>query len=213
MLVWGSGSKSVKFGNPEIKRCQTCGKDTQFRNVVEYRYAHIWYLFSWVTKKRYLSLCEICERGVELDKKQVESTLLSNPIPFQKRYGWAFLVGLIAFAIGMLVFDQERQKAADYSYLSAPQPNDLYVTDLERLKPQSSSPSLYGVMRVTRVDGDNVDFLIPKLGYSQSSATDKDINSGKAYTSDYYTGEIAHVKLSDLKTFRDKNYIKKIKRK
>lgn len=101
MIIWGSGSGSADLGISEHKHCETCEKVRAFKTTVQYRYSHLYY-FRWVTKKTYRLACEICSRGWELNKKDVERTLEKSPIPFLTRYGWTFLAGFIAlvFIVG-----------------------------------------------------------------------------------------------------------------
>jgi hypothetical protein len=83
------------LGEIELRQCPTCEKERPFKLFIQYKYAHLYYL-RWVTEKKYHLACDICRRGVELNSKTVEAKLEKNPIPFMTRFGWAFLVGLIA---------------------------------------------------------------------------------------------------------------------
>jgi hypothetical protein len=99
-IIWGSGGDSVNLGVSEHKHCQTCQQQRPFKTILQYRYAHLYWIFAWVTWKQYSLLCDICDRGWTLDTADVEKTLARHPIPFMRRWGWAFLVGffmLIAF--------------------------------------------------------------------------------------------------------------------
>ncbi len=91
MIIWGSGGDSANLGKVETRHCSTCEKDRPFNLVLNYRYAHLYYL-KWVTKKQYHLACDICNRGWELDTKTVEAKLEKSPIPFMHRFGWLFLV-------------------------------------------------------------------------------------------------------------------------
>lgn len=105
VFIWGSGSETKDLGIVETKRCSTCEKDRPFKLFLHYKYSHIGYVFSQVSEKKYLLLCDVCHRGVELDAKEVEQKLVKNPIPFHRRYGWTFLVGLIVLWVVFAAFD------------------------------------------------------------------------------------------------------------
>jgi hypothetical protein len=94
MIIWGSGGGAVDLGAADTRACPTCEKDRQFKIILLYKYAHLYYL-RWVTEKKYHLACDVCNRGWELNTAEVESKLEKNPIPFMTRYGWAFLVGIV----------------------------------------------------------------------------------------------------------------------
>src|SRR5688572_22036918 len=79
MIIWGSGGKTVDMGVVENKRCETCEKERPFKLMLGYRYAHLYYIFSWVTKKQYMLLCDVCQRGWELKTAEIERSLAKNP--------------------------------------------------------------------------------------------------------------------------------------
>jgi hypothetical protein len=94
MVIWGSGGDTVDLGVSEHKYCDVCERERPFKVFLQYRYAHIYWIFSWITKKHYSLLCDICSRGWILKAEEVEKTLPKIPIPFMRRWGWTFLVAL-----------------------------------------------------------------------------------------------------------------------
>ena len=107
MIIWGARSNTIDLGAIETKACPTCEKERTHRLILQYRYAHLYYIFGAVTKKQYICACEICGRGPALNSKEVESTLKKKPIPFIHRLGWTILIGLIAFVVGVTVFTSQ----------------------------------------------------------------------------------------------------------
>jgi hypothetical protein len=103
MIIWGSGGGGKDLGQVELRHCEICEKERPFKLFLQYKYAHLYYL-RWVTEKKYHLACDICQRGCELNSKDVESKFEKNPIPFMTRYGWAFLVGFIAIVILLVNF-------------------------------------------------------------------------------------------------------------
>lgn len=95
VIIWGSGNGSADLGVAEQRACATCERERPFKVLLQYKYAHLYYL-RWVTKKVYYLACDICHRGSELDARAVEGRLEKHPIPFMTRYGWAFLAAPVA---------------------------------------------------------------------------------------------------------------------
>ncbi|SCK23058.1 hypothetical protein PSELUDRAFT_2677 [Vogesella sp. LIG4] len=98
MIIWGSGGGGADLGQVELRQCLTCEKERPFKLILQYRYAHLYYL-RWVTEKKYHLACDVCRRGWELNTEEVEAKLEKSPIPFMTRYGWTFLVGFVALVI------------------------------------------------------------------------------------------------------------------
>lgn len=103
-IIWGSGGKSVELGVVEHKHCEVCERERPFRTVLQYRYAHIYWIFSWITEKQYSLLCDICSRGWKLNATDVEKTLDRHPIPFMRRYGWTFLLAIFVVPFTLAIF-------------------------------------------------------------------------------------------------------------
>jgi hypothetical protein len=99
MIIWGSGGNNVDLGLVEHGYCETCQGQRAFRTLLQYRYAHIYWIFSWITRKQYFLLCEICNRGWTLNAMDVEKRISYNPIPFIRQWGWTFLVGLFVLPV------------------------------------------------------------------------------------------------------------------
>jgi hypothetical protein len=96
MIIWGSGGNVVPLGRHETRHCETCEKERLFNLVLRYRYWHLYWIFALVTQKKYLLVCEICQRGWELPSRTVEEAIGRVPIPFMRRYGFVALVLVIA---------------------------------------------------------------------------------------------------------------------
>ena len=212
MLIWGSAGETKDLGAVETRRCDTCKKERPFKLFLQYRYSHIWYLFSWISAKKYLLLCDVCHRGAELDSGKVESKLKKNPIPFRRRYGWTFLVGLIALVVAGGMCQSQVQETLDYSYIGSPRVSDLYVAELSQLLKNLERSPMYGVMRVKAVVGDRVEFLVPKIGYTKTSGADKDISGGRTSSNDYYSADTLVLRVSELKGMRDRHIITHVRR-
>ena len=94
-IIWGSGGDSVDLGVVEHRQCEVCERDRPFKILLQYRYAHVYWVFAWITEKRYLLLCDICHRGWNLNAPEVEKTLSKSPIPCMRQWVWVFLASLV----------------------------------------------------------------------------------------------------------------------
>lgn len=94
-IIWGSGGDTVDLGVAEHRHCEVCERERPFKILLRYKYAHLYWVFSWITEKRYLLLCDVCSRGWLLNTAEIEKKLPKSPIPFIHRWGWVFLVLLI----------------------------------------------------------------------------------------------------------------------
>ncbi|MBS1808749.1 MAG: hypothetical protein JST84_11200 [Acidobacteria bacterium] len=104
MIIWGMDSDVKHISGAGLNHCETCERKRPFNVILQYRFAYLYYIFAWVTSKQYFLTCEVCQRGWKLNQKTVEANLEQNPIPFLHRYGWSFLVGLVAlFVISTLI--------------------------------------------------------------------------------------------------------------
>jgi len=210
MIIWGSGGDVVPLGFVGTQPCATCETPREFRNVLNYRYAHVWYLFSWVTEKAYYTACTVCGRGVRHDSKAFESQLGRTPIPLHRRYGGLALIGLIASFVTIAVVAGQRSNVREDALLKDPRVGDVYTVDLQTLAPGGFDGHAYGLMRVVAVEGESVSLEVPNVGYSKVSGVSRDM--GKARQSDYYSGEVVSYPRQELLSLHDRNEISDVDR-
>lgn len=211
MLIWGSGGDVVQLGNAGEAHCQICEKDRPFKNILSYRYAHLWYLFSWVTEKTYATVCDVCGRGTRHDSKQFEEKLGKSPIPFYRRFGGLFLLGLIAVAVVFGIVASNQSNARETKLIAQPQVGDLYVVDLEKLVPGGFDGHAYGVMRVASINGQQISLQVPNMGYSKLTGASRDLSS-KARDESYYVAEQIQLPISQLQQLHDSGEIHDVSR-
>jgi hypothetical protein len=101
MLIWGSGSGVCIAGEAGMRDCPVCGSAQRFDLSVSYGYAHIWYLFSWVTRRKYLSVCSRCHNGIVLSKREFRDRVPKDPIPFMRRRGWLLLPVIVGLVLAL----------------------------------------------------------------------------------------------------------------
>jgi len=111
MLIWGSGSGVCIAGEAGMRECPVCGSAQRFDLSVSYGYAHIWYLFSWVTRRKYLCVCSRCHNGLVISRREFQQRVVKDPIPIMRRRGWVFIPIIIGIFV-LLGALQERRQAA-----------------------------------------------------------------------------------------------------
>lgn len=95
MIVWGSGTETMRLIDLGTARCETCERERPFVAVLRYKYAHIYWIFSWISEEQHLALCSSCHNGWELEREKVHKLIGKNPIPFMRRCGILVFFGLL----------------------------------------------------------------------------------------------------------------------
>jgi hypothetical protein len=187
MFVWGKKSMVAQLGPEGSRHCPACEKERPFNLMLQYTVHHIWYVFRWVSGKQYGTACEVCQRGEALDAKVVEAKLRKSPIPFGARWGWAFLVGMIAVAAVSSALDNSNRSTSRETYLAAPKTGDRYVVNMASLLQAPTSKYMYGVLRVRALRPDSVEFDAPTFFYSGVSGPSADMRAGKQDEPGYFS--------------------------
>jgi hypothetical protein len=186
MIVWGSKGEVADLGPQESRHCPACEKERSFRLMLQYKVSHIWYVFKWVPEKQYALVCEVCHRGERLVAQAVEARLAKSPIPFMSRWGWAFLVGLMACAFVFGSVESSLRDGRKKGLLASPQKSDIYVVNVSSLLKSPEASAMYGLLRVRGVNGDRVEFDAPAVTYNKASGATKDLRSGKLADPAYF---------------------------
>ena len=100
MIVWGSkGFSRNLLSGYRVAHCEVCEKDRHYKLALVYKIWGLWWIFNFVTERQYMVVCEICERGWELEADKFEKSIkedgAKSPIPFMHRYGLLVLIGFI----------------------------------------------------------------------------------------------------------------------
>jgi hypothetical protein len=213
MLIWGSAGVTKDLGVVDQQRCATCETSRPFRLTLNYRYGHIWYLFKWVKEKQYSVACEVCQRGWNVEAKKVEPTLKTPPIPFAHRYGWAFLLGLVALLGGWGAVQAQMKESEDYTFIAAPKVGDLYVADLATLMKEPQARHMWGVLRARAVNGDAVEVEVSEGYYDRATGARKDVSGKKTAAGDYFDKErVLTISVARLKEMRQQRSIDEVVR-
>lgn len=189
MLVWGSKGEVADLGVQASQHCPTCAAERQFRLMLQYKVHHIWYVFKWVTGKEYSLVCEVCHRGEKLKTQEVEAKLGKSPISWFTRFSWVGLAALV-LAVGVVgTMDSSQRHEATATYLAAPAKGDLYVMNVASLMKSPQASSMYGLLRLREVQGDQLLFDTPQVTYSKLKGATRDLREGRASDASYFSAE------------------------
>lgn len=212
MLVWGSKGEVADLGVQSSHHCPTCAAERQFRLMLSYKVHHIWYLFKWVSAKEYALVCEVCHRGEKLKTKDVEAKLPKSPIPWFSRFSWVGLAALV-LAVGVVgTLDNSQRHEATATYLAAPAKGDLYVMNVASLMKSPQSSSMYGLLRLREVQGDQMLFDTPQVTYSKLKGATRDLREGRAGDAAYFSAEPIVLTKADMARLQQDGALHEVRR-
>jgi hypothetical protein len=87
MIVFGTRGDKVLMERVQAEQCPVCERKRPFSIWLQYEYDHVWYIFGWLRSRKYYLLCDVCNRGKKLDRREYEQGIGKLPIPFMQRYG------------------------------------------------------------------------------------------------------------------------------
>lgn len=99
MIIWGSKSENLDLGGVKEEQCSVCEKKRTYHLFLSYRWWHLYWIFGVLTEVKYMLLCEVCNRGWEIDKKEFAELDKKAPIPFWRQYGLLCLGIIIVLLI------------------------------------------------------------------------------------------------------------------
>lgn len=116
ILIWGTSPKTVDLGPAGNGECPTCGLERPFRWRLQYQLNHVYYVFGFVSKKKYLLACEVCGRGEPQPAAKIEASLGKSVVPFMERFGCLMAAGglaAIVLLLGLVGFFREPRNIPD----------------------------------------------------------------------------------------------------
>jgi hypothetical protein len=186
MFVWGSKGGVADLGPQGSRHCPVCERERSFRLMLQYKISHVWYVIKWVSEKNYAVVCEVCNRGEKLVTQGVEAKLGKPKLPTTSGRAWMVVVatffGLAAF--GFLAGSGQSERTN--GFLASPQVNDIYVMNISSLQQSPQSLSMYGLLRVRKVEGDRLVFDTPGVAYEKVARANKDLKNGKLGDPGYF---------------------------
>jgi hypothetical protein len=184
VIIWGRGCATCVAGEAGVRDCPVCQNAQRFDFVVSYSYAHIWYLFSWVTSRKYMVICSRCHNGVVIPAHEFQSQVRKDPIPLWRRYGWTLILAILGL-VTVVGIVQSKQKDAELTEaLITPHVGDVYFADLSKVVNGFGESPAYGALRLTSIGDDELAFAVAKKAYSDKAGVGKDVQLLES--ADYY---------------------------
>lgn len=187
-FIYGSGGGRSVLGELPEEKCPDCDERAPRTAFVDFKYWHVWYLFSFLTGREYHTACNACGTVAPYDKTEAKLHFSRDNIPFVRKNGWAVVVGLIVLfmAFGAMSSREKRQKIE--AMLAAPQNNDVYLADLSKIANSGyvqGKKKMYGAMVLVeaREDGGFVVATSDKA-FGTKSALSKEMKQGASYSHD-----------------------------
>ncbi len=187
LYIWGSAGDRAVAASAGSRACAICNSVQPFELVIDYRYFHIWYLLSWVTKREYAFSCTRCGHGTKAERVEYAPLLQKDPIPFLRRRGWTLplLAAAPTLAFAFVVSGQHAQEVK--ALLAAPKLGDVYSVDLGLVADsmQGQSPA-WGEIKLVGIDGSRRHFVVGGHGWDRKSDLREEQRQGLIYADDYY---------------------------
>lgn len=208
MIIWGSGGGVCIAGDAGMRDCPVCQSAQRFDLTVSYRYAHIWYAFSWVTSRQYMAVCSRCHNGVALSKQEFQSRVSKDPIPAMRRRGWLLVPAIVGVVLVVGVVQDRRQGDDVAASIATPHVGDIYFADLSRLVKGFDQAPAYGALKLVSDRDNELTFVAAKTAYNQKRRVASDVRAGKAGADDYFDLEEPITLTTDqLRQWRDARVI------
>lgn len=211
--VSGSGDGQTVLGSGGVHDCPVCGDAGDFKAVCRYRYLHLWWICSIVTRKEYLIECDRCGNTIAGDRFELRKEYPRDGIPFIRKWGWAvcalLVASILAVAIVNIVAEDERaalEKRLD-AFTESPRPGYVYLVNMASI-PDSPEKKLsgtgeWGALLLMKKDGDTLDFALSKTTWNDAKKLETLMRDDLS--------EVAF--MTDRRVGFDKNYLKNMRHK
>lgn len=116
-IVWGYKTKSIDLDGKRSGHCDRCDRLCAFRSRVYYQHNHLWYVFGFVSRKRYTQSCEVCGHERDIDPALVHAEFGKNSVPFWDRFAllsaFGGLAGIVIFLVALSASGPEIRNIPD----------------------------------------------------------------------------------------------------
>jgi len=213
MIVFGTRGRVIAGRQIDGVVCDSCGEHTHTAFGV-LRYFHIFWIPVFPTQKQAGIECQHCKRT--LVDKEVPTHLIAKirDQVFARKTVAPMFTGLIVIAalIAGGVYMAEKTKRQEAAYLASPMANDYYIVNFTKIFDDATSEYPYGIIKVTSVNGDQVELLISQYSYNIVRGASEAIGSREVDKPDYYVDEAVQLSVSDLLALKAEGAIHSIKR-
>ena len=180
MIIFGHRAKKLA-SEALTDPCPNCGK-TALELQVWQRYAHLFWIPAFPTKKLGLTQCQHCLQAVE--SKNFSPRIAETYNTVKKQYKapvWMYsFAGVVVVLIVLGVILNQQQDKQNAAYAAAPQKGDVYKMKI--------GPGEYTLFRVTEVNADSVIVQTHQFSTDKVTGLSKLEAKGDAGFSDEYVG-------------------------
>ena len=220
LIIFGSGSGESVLGHQDTESlCESCGNSSQHTVKVFYRYAHIFYLMSFLTSRQYADVCPVCNSATSLNKADVKGKY-KDTVPFIRKKGWMLCILLVAAFVAFALYSTAQQDERNAQIIAAPAISDLYFANLAKIpgsgyapsdSPDNKEKNAYGAMRLIKIEGDTLYFAVATKAYSKKSGLRK-IAKSKTESMVFDTKDPLILSLSDVQSLTRQDIIYEARR-
>lgn len=178
-FIWGRGGNRVTAGEATHQTCSTCNDVTQFNTVVDYRFFHLWYLFSFLTSRQYAVVCERCGHGAYITKSEFKQTHHKEKISIIRKWGWLISCLLMVSLVSYAIYSSKQEAALVNQYMTLPQVNDIYFADLAKINSSGYNSEIhaYGTMKLVGFEDEYYLFAIANVAYDKKKGIPKTLST------------------------------------
>lgn len=188
LLIWGNGSGRSLMGELPEEKCPDCGEKAPRTAFVDFKYWHIWYLFSFLTGREYHTACNACGAVAPYDKTEAKLQFSRDNIPFIRKNGWTVVAGLVALFLAFGAMSSREKRRKIEGMLAAPQNSDVYLADLSKVANsgyEQGGKKMYGAMvLVEKLEGGGFIVATSDNAFTKKSALSKAMKEGFTYSHD-----------------------------
>ena len=87
-ISWGRRGGVAELGDAGHRHCARCDKDSQFQALVGYTVRHLWWVFRWVSDRKYAVACSNCGAQYAAAESDFDKQRVAKAIPLWDRRGW-----------------------------------------------------------------------------------------------------------------------------
>jgi len=105
MIIFGQISEHLRLGPTNSRACPACRQEQPFSLLLEYDYAHLYYLFGFVTRRRFRVACDRCGNVWKASEKEIAEArpLARGAVPFLHRWGCLVFIVLVIAAVATAI--------------------------------------------------------------------------------------------------------------
>ncbi len=180
MVFYGTNASRLKDGRLNNITCPNCENQTTMTYSVFGKYAYIYWIPIFPIGKQNILECDSCKKTFKLKElpRQIQSKFeleKHTGVPIKHFAG----LGIIAIAIGFIMYSSSQNKANNLKYINAPEIGDVYSIN-------GSQKGYYSTMRIKDVTNDSIYLISNDYEVDKKSGIDK-IDVDKNYTTEEYS--------------------------